>query len=212
MLATSGASGCGKSTLLKIILGLLEPTDGRLLVGGKPITQDMVRTHRARIGAVLSEDRLLSGSINANVSLFDPQPDLEQIQTCCRVAEIHDDIVATPMGYHSVVGDMGAALSAGQQQRLLLARALYRRPALLLLDESTSHIDTVTAIKIFANLRNSQLTCVFVTHNESLLPLADDVFYLDGEASDCGISAGEFPAHTPGEGESLPPRATHPDD
>jgi len=144
--------------------------------------------------------------------MFDPQPDLEQIQACCAVAEIHDDIIAVPMGYHSVVGDMGAALSAGQQQRLLLARALYQSPSILLLDEGTSHIDTVTALKIFGNLRRRRLTCIYVTHNESLLPLADDIYYLDRDVLDSGCGGAANPFYSLGDGEGLPPRATHPDD
>ena len=179
LIAISGASGCGKSTLLKILLGLLEPTTGRLLVAGKPLTPAQLRSHRSAIGAVLQEDAPLSGSIIDNVSHFDPQPDLQQIQTCCTLAEIHRDIVAMPMGYHSVVGDMGAALSAGQRQRVLLARALYHKPCIVLLDEGTSHIDTATAITIIRNLRALDLTCVCVTHSEALLALADEVICLE---------------------------------
>jgi ATP-binding cassette subfamily B protein RaxB len=179
LIALSGASGCGKSTLLKILLGLLEPSTGRLLVAGKPLTPAQLRGHRSAIGAVLQEDAPLAGSIIDNVSHFDPQPDLQQIQTCCTLAEIHRDIVAMPMGYHSVVGDMGAALSAGQRQRVLLARALYHNPCLVLLDEGTSHIDTVTAISIIQNLRTRDMTCVYVTHSEALLALADEVICLE---------------------------------
>ena len=179
LIAISGASGCGKSTLLKILLGLLEPTAGYLLVAGKPLTAARLRGHRSAIGAVLQEDAPLSGSIIDNVSHFDSQPDLQQIQTCCELAEIHRDILAMPMAYHSMVGDMGAALSAGQRQRVLLARALYHNPATVLLDEGTSHIDTATAITIIENLQARDLTCICVTHSESLLALADEVICLE---------------------------------
>lgn len=216
LIAISGASGCGKSTLLKILLGLLEPTTGRLLVAGTLLTPARLRSHRSAIGAVLQEDAPYSGSIIDNVSHFDPQPDLPQIQACCTLAEIHRDIVAMPMGYHSMVGDMGAALSAGQRQRVLLARALYHNPSIVLLDEGTSHIDTATAIKIIQNLQARDLTCVCVTHSEALLALADEVIYLEpggtlARTAPPTQARGKNSEQSIGDEECLPPRAAQRD-
>ncbi len=162
---------------------------------------------------MLQEDAPYSGSIIDNVSHFDPQPDLQQVQACCSLAEIHCDIVAMPMGYHSVVGDMGAALSAGQRQRVLLARALYHNPSIVLLDEGTSHIDTATSIAIIGNLQARDLTCVCVTHSEALLALADEVICLEpgGALVRPTASGHSDPGPSTCAEECLPPRAVERD-
>ena len=121
------------------------------------------------IGVVLQDDQLLAGSIADNICFFAPQPDRALIEQCARLAAIHDEIVAMPMGYESLVGDMGSSISGGQKQRILLARALYRRPRILLLDEATSHLDI--ALERAVNTRSAQLS---ITRIVDRPPSGDD--------------------------------------
>ncbi len=173
-------SGAGKTTLLKILMGLLEPTDGQLLVDGIPLSQVGLLSLRSRIAAVMQNDSLLSGSLRENIAFMDMLPDAENIVVSAKLACIHDDIMQLPMTYEARIGDMGSALSVGQQQRLLLARALYRKPKVLFLDEGTAHIDAFTEMQIFKNLGGLPITCVFSTHNPALLRLADKVVNWNG--------------------------------
>ena len=136
-----GPSGGGKTTLLKIMLGLLEPTSGEVLVDGIPLQTIGVRVYREQVAAVMQEDQLLSGSIADNICFFDPGFDHERMVMCAQMAGVHDEIMAMPMAYNSLIGDMGSSLSGGQKQRVLLARALYKAPKILFLDEGTAHLD-----------------------------------------------------------------------
>jgi ATP-binding cassette, subfamily B, bacterial CvaB/MchF/RaxB len=136
-----GPSGGGKTTLMKIMLGLLEPTSGEVLVDGIPMQTIGARVYREQVAAVMQDDQLLSGSIADNICFFDPHLDQEKMTSCAQMAGIHDEIMAMPMGYSSLIGDMGSSLSGGQKQRVLLARALYKDPKILFLDEGTAHLD-----------------------------------------------------------------------
>ncbi len=137
-----GPSGCGKTTLLKIMLGQLQLVEGEVLIGGIPLAQLELAYYRSLIGAVMQDDRLFAGSLADNISFFDSTPDQEWVEGCAKLAQIHADILKMPMGYNTLVGDMGTTLSGGQKQRIFLARALYKRPSILFLDEATSHLDT----------------------------------------------------------------------
>ena len=139
--AIAGPSGCGKTTLLKLLAGLLPPTRGTILVNGEPLDRLGAEAWRGMIGVVMQDDSLFAGSIADNIAFFAADPDRERIEASARHAAVHDDIRAMPMGYGTLIGDMGTVLSGGQKQRVLLARALYRQPAVLLLDEATSHLD-----------------------------------------------------------------------
>src|SRR3954469_18047252 len=177
-----GPSGCGKSTLVKIMLGLLEPTSGEVLIDGLPLGQIGPRAYREQIGAVMQEDQLLSGSIADNICFFDTAFDLQAMIDCARIAGIHEDIVAMPMSYNSLIGDMGSSLSRGQKQRVLLARALYRRPKILFLDEGTAHLDTQKEKEINANLRHLSMTRVSVAHRPEITQGADMIIHLAATA------------------------------
>ena len=124
--AIVGPSGCGKTTLLKLMLGIHVPQAGEMKVGGVPLNQLGLRAWREMIGTVMQDDQLFAGSITDNICFFDAQPDPDWAEECAQLAAVHDEIVAMPMGYHTLIGDMGASISGGQKQRILLARALYK--------------------------------------------------------------------------------------
>ncbi|CAN5136731.1 peptidase domain-containing ABC transporter [soil metagenome] len=176
--ALTAPSGFGKSTLLKLMLGLLTPSGGVVLVDGRDIHRSDVRGYRRQVACVMQQDQLLSGSLADNIAFFDPQPDEQLIESCARRACIHDDIARMPMGYHSLVGDMGTALSGGQKQRILIARALYRRPRILFLDEATSHLDAASEAHIADMLAELEITRIFIAHRRETLARADRVLRL----------------------------------
>lgn len=160
----TGPSGGGKSTLVKIILSLVEPDEGELLVDGKPLSQYGYRNYREQIAAVLQDDSLFAGSLADNIALFDDAPDMERIIASAEAAAFHQDVIAMPMGYETLVGDMGSTLSGGQKQRLLLARALYRRPRILVMDEGTSHLDPAREQMVNNAIAELGITRIVIAH------------------------------------------------
>lgn len=178
--AVVGASGAGKTTLLKIALGLLKPTEGEVLYGGQRIQHLGVQNFRRQIGTVMQEDVLLTGSLADNIAFFDVQPDRERIQACAQMAQLHDDICRMPMGYETLVGDLGSGLSGGQKQRLLLARALYKQPRVLALDEATSHLDIANERAVTAAIAHMQLTRLVIAHRPETIAGAQRVVQLKG--------------------------------
>jgi len=185
-LAIAGPSGCGKSTLLKLLAGLLRPTRGTILVNGEPLDRLGAEAWRGMIGVVMQDDNLFAGSIGDNVSFFAADPDRERIEASARAAAVDADIRAMPMGYGTLIGDMGTVLSGGQKQRVLLARALYRDPGLLLLDEATSHLDVTRERAVNAALATMALTRIVVAHRPETIHASGRVIALrDGRiASD----------------------------
>jgi ATP-binding cassette subfamily B protein RaxB len=171
--AITGPSGCGKTTLVHMILGVLPPTAGRLAIGGCDLADLGPHALREMIGAVLQDDALVSGSLADNISYFDPQPDQGWIEECARMASVHADIMAMPMRYGSLVGEMGTILSGGQKQRVLLARALYKRPRILVLDEATSHLDIERERAVNEAIRALRITRIIVAHRPETLDTAD---------------------------------------
>ena len=177
--AIVGASGCGKTTLVKLLLGLLKPTQGRICIGGYDLHKVGPRNVRAIVGAVMQDDQLFAGSIADNIGFFDTRHDPARIEAAARLAAVHDEIAAMPMGYHSLIGDMGSSLSGGQKQRIILARALYREPKLLFLDEATSHLDVANERLVNEAVRGLSLTKVIVAHRPETIASADRVLVME---------------------------------
>ncbi|MDE1329479.1 peptidase domain-containing ABC transporter [Vibrio aestuarianus] len=177
--AIIGSSGCGKTTLLKIILGLLKPTSGRILLDGVDVTNLGLNEYRQLFGSVMQNDTLMSGTVAENIVLFDPNFDEERLYECCRLACILDDIKSLPMGFESLVGDMGNNFSGGQLQRIFLARALYKKPKILCLDESTSHLDQNNELMVNDNIKKMKLTKIIVAHRKETIESVDRVYKLN---------------------------------
>ncbi len=178
--AVVGPSGGGKTTLVKLMLGLLAPTDGRILAGGVDIQKLGIDRYRKLVGTVMQDDQLFAGSIADNISFFDPAPDRGAIERYARMAAVHDDIAAMPMAYNTLIGDMGAALSGGQKQRILLARALYKQPRILFLDEATSALDVQKERAVNEAVRSLNLTRILIAHRPETIASAERVIVLQG--------------------------------
>jgi ATP-binding cassette subfamily B protein RaxB len=179
-IALTGPSGSGKTTLMKLLLGLLEPTSGEILIGGVKLATLGLSNYRQLIGTVMQDDTLFAGSISDNISFFSTSPNQEQIVQCARLAAIDNEIMGMPMAYNTLVGDIGTGLSGGQKQRILLARALYKNPQLLVLDEATSHLDVWNEQAVNAAIRSLNLTRLIVAHRPETIAMAERVVVLHG--------------------------------
>lgn len=184
--AIVGGSGCGKTTLLKLMMGLLTPGKGEVSLGGVSLVALGASGYRPLISAVMQEDLLLAGTLLENISFFDPQADMQRVAACAQMAAIHADIAAMPMNYNTLVGDMGSSLSGGQKQRVLLARALYKGPQLLFLDEATSHLDAQREGLINDAIKQLPLTRIIVAHRADTIAMAQRVIALDGASGYVG--------------------------
>jgi len=180
--AIVGPSGCGKTTLLKLLTGLLQPTEGEILIDGEPLRRVGLEAYRSSLGVVMQEDQLFAGSIADNISFFADRPDQDHIVACAKAAAVHDDIVGMPMGYGTLIGDMGTVLSGGQKQRVLLARAMYKRPSILLLDEATSHLDVAREKAVNDALRDQQITRIVIAHRPETIRSSDRIIELQALA------------------------------
>lgn len=162
--AIVGPSGCGKSTLMNILLGTLTPESGEVWLDGRPCSTAEIAAARNRMGIVMQDDALFAGSVADNIAFFDSQADRQAVMASARQAAIHEEIMAMPMGYDTLVGDMGTVFSGGQKQRILLARALYRQPDAILLDEATSHLDTARENAVNRSVSTLAMTRVIIAH------------------------------------------------
>ena len=189
--AIVGGSGCGKTTLVNLLLGSLKPVEGTIRVGGVPLERLGNNAWRRMVGTVMQDDSLFAGSIADNISFFDSRPDLPWIEECAKLAAIHQDIEATPMGYQTLVGDMGTVLSGGQKQRVLLARALYKRPRVLILDEATSNLDIKREAEVNHSISALHISRIVVAHRPEtigavsrVIELGDGKVIFDGNPND----------------------------
>ncbi|MGQ8774972.1 peptidase domain-containing ABC transporter [Serratia sp. NA_112.1] len=173
-----GPSGVGKTTLMKLMVGLLSPNSGTIFIDGLDIHSVGVNNYRQCISCVLQDDKLLAGSIAENISSFSANPDIEWIKTCAQFANINQDIQSMPMGYETLIGELGGSLSGGQKQRLLIARALYRRPNILFMDEATSHLDIENESSINEAIATLDITRIIIAHRPSTIASADRVIPL----------------------------------
>jgi len=190
-LAIVGQSGSGKTTLMKLMLGLLQPTSGHIEIDGVPLARLGLARYRNAVASVMQDDQLFAGSIADNVCFFDPRPERERIEACARMAAVHDDVAAMAMQYNTFVGDMGTVFSGGQKQRILLARALYREPRILFLDEATSHLDVVRERSVNEAVKKLDLTRVIVAHRSETIASADRVIKLAGGRIVSGLARTE---------------------
>ena len=177
-IAITGPSGGGKSTLVKILLGLVEPDGGEMLVDGMPLERFGYKSYHEQIAAVLQEDTLFAGTLADNIALFDDAPDMQLVLGAAQAAAIHDDIVRLPMQYETLVGDMGSTLSGGQKQRVLLARALYRQPKLLLMDEGTAHLDSEHERAVNVAIGQLGITRIIIAHRAETVAAATQAYVM----------------------------------
>ncbi|HBP36091.1 MAG TPA: colicin V synthesis protein [Raoultella ornithinolytica] len=173
--AITGTSGAGKTTLMKVLCGLFEPDTGKVLVDGTDIRQLGINNYHRKIACVMQDDRLFSGSIRENICGFSEEMDEVWMIECARASYIHDVIMKMPMGYETLIGELGEGLSGGQKQRIFIARALYRRPGILFMDEATSSLDTESERFVNVAIKNMNITRVIIAHRESTLRTADRV-------------------------------------
>ena len=176
--AIIGPTGCGKTTLLHVLLGVFRQNSGDISIMGRDIEQLGLNAVRDQIATVLQDDILFAGSIAENICFFDSVPDQEWMQQCADLAAIHQDIIKMPMGYQTLVGDIGNMLSGGQKQRILLARALYKKPKILFMDEATSHLDVQKEQEVNEKIKNLNITRIFIAHRPETIASAERVIAL----------------------------------
>lgn len=174
-IALVGKSGCGKSTFLKVLVGLYPLSGGDIAFDDIPVSTNGMQLMRRHIGTVMQDDRLLSGTIADNICFLDEAPDENMLIEVATRAQILADVQRLPMGFDTLVGDMGSVLSGGQRQRILLARALYKQPKMLLLDEGTANLDTDTERKLLNSLAELDITQILVAHRPAAIAACDRV-------------------------------------
>jgi subfamily B ATP-binding cassette protein HlyB/CyaB len=164
--ALLGPSGSGKSTLTKLLQGFYQPGEGSIKLDGRDIRHLSANELRRHFGVVPQESVLFSGSIYDNLILANPYATFEQVVSACKMAEIHEVIESLPQGYQTGIGEHGTGLSGGQKQRMAIARALLKRPKVLIFDEAIAHLDSETAEQFArtVNQLKGKVTVVFITH------------------------------------------------
>lgn len=176
--AIVGPSGVGKSTLLKLMTGLIRPQQGQILFNQHDIYQLGLQHYRQMIACVLQDDKLFAGSIADNIACFELEKDQARIVQVTQACNIYTEIMRMPMGLETLIGELGHGLSGGQVQRLLIARALYRQPSILFMDEATSHLDISNENIINQSIRALKITRIFIAHRQSSINSADRVIQL----------------------------------
>ncbi|HEY3985949.1 peptidase domain-containing ABC transporter [Cedecea sp.] len=171
--AITGASGAGKTTLMKVLCGLFEPDAGKVIVNGADIRQIGINNYHKLIACVMQDDRLFSGSIRENIVGFTTQDDENWMIECAQASNIHETIMKMPMGYETLIGELGEGLSGGQKQRIFIARALYRKPGILFMDEATSSLDVESEHFVSQAIKKLNITRIIIAHRETTLATVD---------------------------------------
>ncbi|HET7086231.1 MAG TPA: peptidase domain-containing ABC transporter [Rhizomicrobium sp.] len=174
--AIVGRSGSGKSTILKLLMGLYVPENGEIHVDGLSLSEYGPRVIRDQLGSVMQEDVCFTGTVADNISLFDDKMDMEKVKSSAKLAQFDEVVMAMPYRYDTLLGDLGTSLSSGQKQRLLIARALYRSPAILVMDEGTANLDKDCEETIIANIKALPMTRILVAHSARVAAAADSVY------------------------------------
>lgn len=177
--AIVGPSGCGKTTLMKVLCGLFMPDSGRVEVNGIDIQQLGINNYHKMIACVMQDDKLFSGSIRENICGFAEEVDDAWMQECARASYLHEVIMCMPMGYETLIGELGEGLSGGQKQRLFIARAIYRKPGVLFMDEATSALDKESEAIVNQAIKELSITRVIIAHRETTISSADRVIFLN---------------------------------
>ncbi|OGV25726.1 MAG: hypothetical protein A3F18_01475 [Legionellales bacterium RIFCSPHIGHO2_12_FULL_37_14] len=180
-LAIIGPSGCGKTTLLKLMIGLIEPIAGEITLDGIKLKDWGLHYYRKLLGVVMQDDRLLSASIVENIVFFAEKVDTTWLYELGKMCAIDEFVHTFPMGYRTRIGEQGTLLSGGQKARVLLARALYKKPRILFLDEATSHLDIACEANIYSALQPLNITQIMVAHRPESIKVADRVYDLSGQ-------------------------------
>ncbi|EJG8897703.1 peptidase domain-containing ABC transporter [Salmonella enterica] len=176
--AIIGPSGSGKTTLMKVLCGLFKADSGQVLIDGNDIQQMGVNNYRKITGCVMQDDRLFSGTIRENICGFSENIDDEWMAECAKASFIHDTIMSMPMGYDTLTGELGEGLSGGQKQRLFIARALYRKPRILFMDEATNALDSKSENYVNSAIKSLNITRIIIAHRESTIKSVDRIFSL----------------------------------
>lgn len=177
--AIVGRSGSGKSTLASLLLGLYHPTEGGIYYDDHNLGDLDLREVRRQLGIVPQHPFIFGRSVRENIAISDPSTPIDRVMAAARLAAIHDEIVAMPMGYESILADGGASLSGGQRQRIAMARALVNTPAILLLDEATSSLDNSSERAVMDNLAAQRCVRIIIAHRLSTIAFADEIIVMD---------------------------------
>ncbi|HFR3655208.1 TPA: peptidase domain-containing ABC transporter, partial [Streptococcus suis] len=184
--AIVGSSGSGKSTLSKLLIGLYPASSGKILFDNIDYDEFEKKYLRQQIGIVPQDMTLFNKTILENI-IGDNIISQEEVEEICKLVNIHDEIQNMPMGYHTIVSEMGLNLSGGQRQRIILARALVKKPRIMLLDEATSYLDNVNEKQIMRKFKEQNITIILIAHRLSTIIDSDQIFVMDnGKISERG--------------------------
>ncbi|MBX3187580.1 MAG: peptidase domain-containing ABC transporter [Labilithrix sp.] len=187
MIGVVGKSGCGKSTLAGLLVGLFPATSGAVFYDGHRLADLDLGAVRRQLGVVVQKPYVFGSTVRANIAMFDPDVSQEDVERAAKIACIHDDIMKMPLGYDTPLIAGGASMSGGQRQRIALARAVLRRPKIMILDEATSALDSVTERNVMKNIREAGATLIVVAHRLSTVRNADYILVMnDGEMVEGG--------------------------
>lgn len=173
-----GPSGCGKSTILKLLLGFESPRAGRVLYDGKDLSTVDKHSLRKQLGVVLQNGKLIAGSIYENITIANPHPNMKDVTAVIEDVGLKEDIAGMPMGIHTVLSESGGTISGGQQQRILIARAIFNNPSVLYFDEATSALDNITQAKVCESLEKRHMTRVVIAHRLSTVQNCDRILVI----------------------------------